>query len=160
MQCNAIKYNTIQYNAMQCNAMQYIAIHCNHLLFIALAYTSILFHSLSSSGSFSLFVCLLAGWLAGYSSVLLLFNYFRHWYCCFQCCTTMSILQEGEGIQTDWKVFLFFLHGPHLSLLFMLLLLLSSLFVIDPLQRGKQVGKVFFIAFAESPSACLYCFTQ
>jgi lipopolysaccharide/colanic/teichoic acid biosynthesis glycosyltransferase len=50
------------------------------------------------------------------------------------------------------------------SLLFLLLLLLlllsSSLFVIDPLQRGKQVGKVFFIAFAESPSACLYCFTQ
>jgi hypothetical protein len=40
------------------------------------------------------------------------------------------------------------------------LLLLSLLFVIDSLQREKQVGKVFFIAFAESPSACLYCFTQ
>jgi hypothetical protein len=38
-------------------------------------------------------------------------------------------------------------------------LLLSSLFVIDHLQRGKQARSFSLLSY-EAPSACLYCFTQ
>ena len=56
MQCNAIKYNTIQCNAMQCNTLQSLTFHCSCLHINSLPF-SFFFRIIF----FSLFACLLDG---------------------------------------------------------------------------------------------------